>query len=125
VANKSVGGYTYHVVRLKDLTLVTRTVTVQRERTVLLAHVLLSETHACTDRNLSTDDTVASEEGRGEDVHGTTFSVGHADLATEELANDTFDRATTHDGEGVAAVSGDDAVFLADTVLEANRNSFL
>jgi len=50
--------------------------------------------------------------------------VGHADLATEELANDTFDRATVHDGEG-AAVSGDEAVVLADPVLEANRNSFL
>ena len=48
--------------------------------------------------------------------------MGHADLATEELANDTFDRATA---QGVAAVSGDDAVVLADPVLEANRNSFL
>jgi DNA-binding ferritin-like protein (Dps family) len=85
----------------------------------------LSETHTGTNRDLRSDDTVASEEGRGEDVHGTTFSVGHADLATEELANDTFDRAATHDGEGVAAVCGDDAVVLADAMLEANGNSFL
>ena len=63
--------------------------------------------------NLSSDDTVASEEGRGEDVHGTTFPVGHADFTT------------AHDGEGVAAISGDDVVVLADPVLEANENSFL
>ena len=109
--------YTYQVVRLKHLTLVTHTITVQHKRAIFLAHVLLSETHTCTDRNLSSDDTVASDEGWGEDVHGTTFSKRHADLAIEELANDTFDRATVHDGE---AVSGDDAVILADPVLEAN-----
>lgn len=75
--------------------------------------------------NLSSNDTVASKEGRGEDVHGTTFPVGHADFATEELANDTFDRATMQDGEGVSAISGDDVVVLADPVLKANENSFL
>jgi len=116
---------THHVERLEDLTLVTRAITVQGEGTVLLAHVLLGETHTGSNRDLSSDDTVASKEGRGEDVHGTTLSVGHADLATEELANDTLDSATTHDGEGMAAVSSDDAVLLADSVLEANRNSFL
>jgi len=41
--------------------LVNRTTTVQRERTILLAHVLLSENHTCTYRNLSPDDTVVIE----------------------------------------------------------------
>lgn len=118
--NKELKACTYHVERLEDLTLVTRAITVQSERTVLLAHVLLRETHTGTNRDLSSDDTVASEEGRGEDVHRTTLAVGHADLATEQLANDTLDSAATHDGEGMAAASCDDTVRLADSVLEAN-----
>ena len=68
-AHRQMKPQTYHVERLKNLTLVTRTIAIQRERTVLFAHVLLGETHTGTNRDLCSDDTVASEEGRGEDVH--------------------------------------------------------
>ena len=58
-------------------------------------------------------------------MHRTTLSVGHADLTTEELADDARDSYSTHDGEGVAAVGRYDAVVLGDSTLETNRNSFL
>jgi len=47
------------------LTLVARTITVQSKHTVLLAHVLLRETHTSTNKDLSSDDTTVSEEGWG------------------------------------------------------------
>lgn len=74
---------------------------------------------------MGADDTVSAKEGRREDVHGTTLSVGHADLASEQLANNTLYGASAQDGERVAPVGSDDPVVLGDTVLETDRDSFL
>lgn len=48
-----------------------------------------------------------------------------ASLTTEEFTEYTFDGAAAHDGEGMAAVGGDDPVVLEDTVLKADRHNFL
>jgi len=113
-------GRTYHVVSLKHLPLVASTISIQRKRTVFLAHVLLSKAHTSTNGDLSTDDTVASEKRRSENVHRATFSMGHADLTTKELTNDTLDSATTHDGKRVATIGRYDAVVLGDSTLKTN-----
>lgn len=117
--------YAHHVERLEHLSLVGRSVAIQRERTGLLAHVFLSKADTSADGDLGANDTVAAKEGRSEDVHRTTLSMRHADLAPEELANDTLDASATHDSEGMAAVRSDDAVVLGNSVLEPDRNSFL
>ena len=75
--------FTGHVECLKDLALVTRTITVEGKRGCLVAEVFLSKSETSTDGDLGTDDTVSTKEGRGEDVHRTAFSVGHAGLTTE------------------------------------------
>lgn len=108
-----------HIERLKHLALVARAVAVERVRRDGLLHVLLREGEAGADGNLGTDDAVAAEEGGGEDVHGAALAVGHAALAAEELADDALDGAAAEDGEGVAAVGGDDTVFGGDASLEA------
>jgi len=116
---------THHVERLEHLTLVRCTITVHRKRAVLLALVLLRERRTRADRDLGTDDTVSTKEGRSEDVHGATLALGHASLATEELGEDSRDGAATKDSEGVAAVASDDTVVLLDTVLHTDRDSLL
>jgi hypothetical protein len=51
--------------------------------------------------------------------------VGHARLAPEQLADDALDGAAAEDGEGVAAVGGDDAVVGGDGCFEADGDCFL
>jgi hypothetical protein len=81
-----------HVECFEDLSLVAGTVTIEgKGGNIGLAGVLLSESETSPKRNLSTDNPVSSKEGRGEDVHGSTLSVGHAVLATEKFSQDTLD----------------------------------
>lgn len=85
-----------HVECLEDLTLVAGTVTIESEgRNVVFAGVLLSEGKTGSKRNLGADDAISSEEGRGEDVHGSTLSVGHSILATEKLSQDALDGSSS------------------------------
>ena len=114
-----------HVVGLKDLTLVACTITIEGEAGSILAKVLLSESETGTNWYLRADDTVTAEESRREDVHRTTLAARHAVLATEELSKNTLDGTATEDGEGVAAVRGDDQVLRRNGSLETDRNSFL
>jgi hypothetical protein len=107
------------------LTLVARTVTVEGKRGGLVAEVLLSKGKTSADGDLGTDNTVTTKEGGGEDVHRATLSVGHAALTTEELSDDPFDGAATHDRKGVTPVGGDDTVCGGDTIFETNRHGFL
>lgn len=116
---------THHIERLEDLTLVAGTVSVHRVGRKRLVQVFLCERKACTDGHLRTDDTVATKERLGEDVHGTTLAVGHARLAAEQLTNDTLDGAATEDGEGVATVRSDDLVFGRNSRLETDGNCLL
>jgi hypothetical protein len=116
---------TDHVERLEHLALVAGTVTVHRERRRLLVHVLLRERNAGTDGDLRADDTVSTEEGLSEDVHGAALAVGHADLASEELAQHPGDGAAAEDSERMATVSSDDGVLSCDTMLKTDRNGFL
>jgi hypothetical protein len=69
---------------------------------------------------LGANNTIAAEETRREDVHRATFSLGHADLAPEKLADDTRNGATTEDCKGMAAVGGDDSVILGYRRLKAD-----
>ena len=78
---------THHVERLKHLALVGRTVTVHGERRVLFTMVLLREGKTSTKRHLRTDDTVASLESLGEDVHRTTLALGDTAYAAKKLAD--------------------------------------
>lgn len=116
---------THHVERLEDLTLVAGTVSVHRVGSERLVHVFLCKRKACADGHLRTDDSVATEERLGEDVHGTTLAVGHARLAAKQLTDDALDRAATEDGEGVTTVRSDDFVIRRDSCLETDRNRLL
>src|ERR1700722_10039956 len=60
-----------------------------------------------------------------EDVHGSTFPMGHANLAAQKLADDAGDSPTTHDCERMTAIRGNDAVFGSDAVFETDRYRFL
>ena len=116
---------TDHVIRLKDLTLITRSISIHGKRSVLLTQIFLCKRDACADGNLSAHDTVPAKKGRSEDVHGPAFAAGHARLASEELSNDALDGTTTEKRKGMAPVSGDDAVVLVYAMFEPNRHCFL
>ena len=72
--------------------------------------VLLREGKTSTKRHLRTDDTVASLESLGEDVHRATLALGDTAYAAEKFADKTLDITTTEDNEGVSTVGGDDVV---------------
>lgn len=116
---------THHVKSLKDLSLVTRTISVQGERAVILLPVFLCEGYTSTDGNLGTDDTVSSVKRWGEDVHRATFPVGHADLTSKQFTQYTRDSTSSQNSERVATVSGDNTVIGSYTVLDTNRDGFL
>jgi hypothetical protein len=114
-----------HVESLKDLTLVAGTVTVEDDASRLGALVLVGESKTGTDRNLGTDNAVATVESLGEHVHGATLSVGDTLSAAEKLSDDGSYRAASHVGEAVATVRGDDIVCLLDSVLDTDGDGFL
>lgn len=114
-----------HVESLKDLALVAGAVAVQDDGALLAAGVLVGKGQTGTDGDLRTDDTVAAIEVLREHVHGTTLAVCDALAATEQLANDGADGGAAHQGVAVASVGGDDIVFLADGMLDANGDGLL
>ena len=116
---------THHVERLKHLALVGRTVTVHGERRVLFTMVLLREGKTSTKRHLRADDTVASLESLGEDVHRATLALGDTAYAAEKFADKTLNITTTEDNEGMGAVRGDDVVVKGRRRVKADRDCFL
>jgi hypothetical protein len=78
-----------------------------------------------TNRNLRTNNTIASVKALGKHMHGSTFSIGNALAASEEFANDRFHGSAAQEREAVAAVGGDNVVFLGEGVLDADGDGFL
>lgn len=111
------GHHAYHVISFKHLTLIASTIAVQRKGTGLLSLVFLSERYTSTDWHLSTNNTVPTKEGWCEYVHGSSFTIRHADLAAQQLANDSFNGPTTHDSVRMAPVCGDKTVVFGDSML--------
>jgi hypothetical protein len=58
-------------------------------------------------------------------MHRAALSIGHADLAAEQLTDDTGDCPTTEDSKGMAAVGRDNLVFLGYSRLQTNWDGFL
>lgn len=114
-----------HVEGLKDLALVAGAITVEDDAGVLSSLVLVGKGETSTDGDLGADDTVATVEALGEHVHGTALSVGDTLTSTKKLTNDGSHGATTHQGEAVASVGGDDIVLLGDGMLDTNSNGLL
>lgn len=116
---------THHVVRLKHLTLVARTVTVHGERGGLFALVLLGERETRTERDLRADDTMTTLEGLGEDVHGSTLALRDTAHATEQLADEALKRTSTEKDEGMRAVRRDDLVLERRGRVDTDGDRFL
>jgi hypothetical protein len=114
-----------HVERLEHLSLVTSTITIQRNRRILGAIILMSKRKTRTNRDLSAHNTVPTVEALGKHVHRASLAVGNTFATTEQLANNGFDGGATHESEAVASVRGDDVVFLGEGVLDSDCDSFL
>lgn len=114
-----------HVVSLEDLTLVAGTITVEDDAGILSSLVLVGKSKTSTDRNLSTDDTIATIETLGEHVHGTALAVGNTLTSAKKLANDGLDSSTTHQCETVASVGSDNVVLLGNGMFNTNSDGFL
>lgn len=71
---------TDHVVCLKDLALVTGSVTIHGEGHVLITHVFLGKSKTSAYWDLCTDDTISTKERRRKDMHRAALAVGHASL---------------------------------------------
>lgn len=100
-------------------------VSVEGERDVVLALVLVGESDTCADRDLRANDSITAVETGREHVHGTTLSVGDTLATAEQLTDDGANGAAAHHGEAVAAVCGDEVVHLGDRVLDADSDSLL
>lgn len=116
---------TNHVVRLKHLTLVARTVAVHGERGGLFALVLLGERETRAERDLRADDTMTTLEGLSEDVHGSTLALRDTAHATEQLADQALKRTSTKENEGMRAVRRNDLVLERRGRVNADGNRFL
>ena len=114
-----------HIERLEDLALITGSVTVQGNSRILVPIVLMCESETGTDRNLRTNNAISTIKALGKHVHGSSFAVRNTLSSTKKLSNDGFDGSTAHEGKAVAAVGGDDVVFLSEGVLDPNGDGFL
>lgn len=114
-----------HIECFENLALVAGTVPVEADGRVFVVLVMIRECNARTNGYLSADYTIATVESFGEHVHGSAFSVGNTFSSAKQLADDRFDRSTTHESKSVTSVSGDYVVFFGYSMLNACRNRFL
>ena len=114
-----------HIERFENLALVAGTVPVEADGRVFVVLVLIREGNTRTNGYLSADYTVATVESFGEHVHGSAFSVGDTFSSAKQLADNRFDRSTTHESKPVTSVSGDYVVFFRYSMLNACCNRFL
>jgi hypothetical protein len=77
-----------HVESLKHLTLVRGAISVQSQRHALLVMVVVCKSNASTDRNLGTDDAVATVEAGSKHVHRSSLAVCDSFPSAQKLAND-------------------------------------
>jgi len=85
----------------------------------------MRERESSTDRNLCSNDTIATIEALGKHVHGASLAVRNAFTTTQELPDDRFHGCAAHEGEAVAAVSSDNVVLLGEGVLNSDGDCFL
>lgn len=104
----------YHIISLKDLALIARTVAVHCEGGGLLAKILLRHSNTSPNGDLSTDNPIATEEGWREYMHRATFAVGHSGLSTEQFGDHTFDGSSSENSKRMTPVSSDDTVVWCD-----------
>ena len=114
-----------HVERLKHLPLIACAISIQADRRVLVVVVLIRKRDARAHGNLGPDNAIPAVEALGEHVHGAALAVRDTLAPPQQLADDGLDGAAAHQREAVAAVGGDDVVFLGDGVLDAGGDGFL
>jgi len=114
-----------HIERLKHLSLITSTITIQRHSRILIPIILMRKRKTSTNRNLSTDYTVSTIESLCKHMHGSTLSIRDSVTTTKQLANDGCNGSTTHESKSVAAVCGDDVVFFGEGVFDSDGDCFL
>lgn len=102
-----------HVVRLEGLALVGGAVAVQRDAHAVVAVVLLGECQTCTQRYLSTNDTIAAVEVLDVHVHGATLAARAPGLPPRQLGQDAEHVVAEDVGPAVRAVGRDDLVMRA------------
>jgi len=107
------------------LTLVACTVAVESECHVVLAKILICKRDTCADRDLSANNTVATVEAGREHVHRASLSVRDTLSLAQELANDRPNGTSSHHGESMTSVGGNEMVLLGDGVFDADGDSFL
>jgi hypothetical protein len=114
-----------HIERLKNLSLIARPITIQRNRRILIPIILMRKRQPGTNRDLRTHNPIPTIEALSKHMHGASLSVGNALTTAKQLADDGFHRGAAHEREAVAAVGGDDVVFLGERVLDADGDGFL
>ena len=116
-----------NVKRLKQLPLVSSTITIHCKRHILVLRVLLSKSQSTTEGDLSSDDAMTTvKSGLLEvEVHGSALAVGAAGAAAHELGEDLNKGTAAAEVRAVVAVGGDDAVFLCDGGVHADGDGLL
>lgn len=112
---------------LEQLSLIRRTITVQRERHRPVLGVLLREGQATTQRHLSPDDAVTAVKPSLllVEVHRASLSFGAPGLSSHKLREDLEKGPAAAEERAVVAVSSDDAILLCDRGLHAHGHGFL
>ncbi|KAH3661905.1 hypothetical protein OGAPHI_006084 [Ogataea philodendri] len=114
-----------HVERLKHLTLVGSTISIQSEGTVWLVFVLVGKSKTGSQWHLGSHNTVSSVESWSVHVHGTTLTVGNTASLTHQLTQNLLDGGASHVGETMTSVRGDDIVISVNGILNTNGNGLL
>jgi len=116
-----------NVESLKELSLVSRTVTIERERGRVLLLVLLSEGEAASEGHLRADDAVPAVEIGILliEMHGSALPAGAAGLAAHQLGEGGDEVPSAGEVGAVVAVGGDDGIGAGDCGLHADGDGLL
>ena len=116
-----------NVERLKELSLVSRTVTIERESSGVLLLVLLREGETASEGHLRADDAVPTVEIGILliEMHGSALAAGAAGLAAHELGEGGDEITSAGEVDAVVAVGGDDGVGAGDGGLHADGDGLL
>jgi hypothetical protein len=116
-----------NVESLKELSLVSRTVTIERERGRVLLLVLLSEGQAASEGHLSAYDAVPTVEIGVllVEMHGSALPAGAPSLAAHQLGEGGDEVPSAGEVGTVVAVGGDDGIGAGDGGLHADGDGLL
>mmetsp|Transcript_4349 Transcript_4349/g.8359 ORF Transcript_4349/g.8359 Transcript_4349/m.8359 type:complete len:228 (-) Transcript_4349:318-1001(-) len=122
---------TGHICTLPNLSLISSTITITRNRDIHLLTrfgiVLVGKSQSSSHRNLCTNNSLPPKEiiFLGVKVHGTSLTLGHPSCISKQLCKNRSDVSSASKSNTMATIGGDPRILRRECSINSRSNSFL